>query len=140
MDRRRRYWQRKAFGALMSALSHHLTSGNRMLRTASGNTVVEWRTGDSGSWTEIDALFRNDGVQPVWDKDMESEVLMETGHIEVDVDQVVLDDGYQVRIAEDDEQTWAVNGGPTGSGHRHYDLRRKVSAPGDQAGPDRGRR
>lgn len=124
----------------MSALSHLLGAGLQVLRGASGNVVVEWRPGDEGTWTTIDAVFRQDSVQPMWDKNLEAEVLQETGHLECDLDAAMLDDGYQVRVAQDDAGVWAVNGGPSGSGHRRWELRRKLPAPGEQAGPNRGRR
>lgn len=126
----------------MSAVSFHLGRGIRALRGALGSVVLEYRTTHGGSWVSpaLIGIFRQDGVQPSWDQKTESEMLMETAHIDLDVDQAALHDGYEVRVAGDDAQVWAVSGGKSGAGHARYTLNRKLPAPGDQAGPNRGRR
>lgn len=111
----------------MSTLSDILDDGLNVLSGMTGDTAECQAPGESTWVPLVDAVFHNDGADPLFDVDAHAEAINQTAHILVPVAGTVMaTGGWKVRINGDDDQVWAVVEGPDGAGMRNYRLNREA--------------
>ena len=120
----------------MSLISDLIGTAVSIQAQVHGSVVVEYRPGTSGAWTALsDCLFHERETTEVYDDARDKFELVQVATLTCPLATTALARGYQVRIASDDAQIWAVREIQTIVAQRRYDLGRKALV---KAGPDRG--